>query len=289
MILVRAASIRVCTVGVVAVTVLALLPSRAAANKDGCATCLGSMTNDGTLWYAPTDNFRRGGVPFTKDKLPEIVMLGAQGDGATERMIWPMVKALSQFGTWTGLAPAARFCGPTGCELPTFDLTHAKIHSQYVAFVYRSIATRESRSLVDTLTPKQKHFFDKYVRAPGYHSDTGYFVWATEGGASGPEYDRLPGISIGPYLSLGTKIMIEGDFATTEVAAGSPGTIQSGLPFATVEQALAQADRVHYPSLVHDVNAEANLFTAVICKVDGDQPRKACNRSVVRGIAKHLK
>jgi len=264
-------------------------PALAGSGRSGCKACLGSMTKDGTPWWAPTDNFKRGGMPFRKGKLLQVVMLGARGDGTADRMIWPMVKALSQFGTWTRLVSAAPFCPNNMCEAPTFDLGHARFHSHYIAFVYRSIATRDSTSLVGTLTARQKRFFDKYVRAPGYSSDSGYVVWATEGGGGPDGSDRLPGISIGPYLSLGTKLLVPGYFETIVKTAGPPGVTASGLPFATVQQALVQADRTHYASLVHAVNAEANLFTAVICKADGSQPRKACDRGVVRGIAKHLR
>jgi len=273
-----------------ATVLLSATVAHAGAAGAGCASCLGPATKDGTTWWAPTDDFKRGGMPFTKGKLPEIVMLGAQGDKNTAAMAWPMVKALEQFGAWSDLVPAARFCANSTCELPTFDLERAKLRSRYVAFAYDSIATRANKSRMETLSPKEKLFFDKYVRARGYSSDTGYFVWATEGGGAADGVDRLPGISIGPYISLGTKLLIEGDFATAQPLPGGPSGSQTltGLPFDTVQQALEIADRTRYSSLVHDVNAEANLLTAVICKVDGNQPHKACNRGVVKGIARHL-
>jgi hypothetical protein len=40
---------------------------------------------------------------------------------------------------------------------------------------------------------------------------------------------------------------------------------------------------------VADINAEANIITALICHGDGMQPAKNCDRAVVKTILKHLR
>jgi len=58
-------------------------------------------------------------------------------------------------------------------------------------------------------------------------------------------------------------------------------SVIDGKSFATVENGLKRGS---HTSFVRDINAEANVVTALLCHADGMQPRSACGRHVVRGL-----
>jgi hypothetical protein len=107
-----------------------------------------------------------------------------------------------------------------------------------------------------------------------------------------------------------SQIMDEGDFETT-VALPLPNSSSSidystptSLSFATVHDALVRGhDPKNAPtcspktgtigcylgSLNNDVNAEANLITALVCHADRLQPRQVCTRPGVRAILRRVR
>jgi len=208
-----------------------------------CASCLGTPTNDGTPWFAPLDGFRRVPVPFHLAKLPEIVLVTIDHDANTALMAWPLVKALDGLGSFATLTPAPQQCGlplPNGqsyCDLPAFDLAGAVFRSRYIAFSYHSVMDRDLHPHMDTLTPAERRFFNRYVRPKGYRSDSSHALWTAE------SLDRTPAVSIGQYLGLGTKVMIRGDMEQVQYQ-GLQVTGESGLPFLVVQTALADEDRL---------------------------------------------
>jgi hypothetical protein len=63
------------------------------------------------------------------------------------------------------------------------------------------------------------------------------------------------------------------------------------VPFATIQRSLqtGQLTDREWPTLVRDVNAEANAITAVVCRVDGGMPQSVCSRPVIRFMLQHLR
>jgi len=68
---------------------------------------------------------------------------------------WPVVKALDQFGTLSHVASVERVCrsggggplhftGPGPCTIPTFDFSHVRYSSPYLAFVSKDLLREDN-------------------------------------------------------------------------------------------------------------------------------------------------
>jgi hypothetical protein len=63
------------------------------------------------------------------------------------------------------------------------------------------------------------------------------------------------------------------------------------LPFAVIQQSLQRGKSVGgaVPTLVPDVNAEANIITALICHADARHPASLCARPAIRAILQNVR
>jgi hypothetical protein len=64
----------------------------------------------------------------------------------------------------------------------------------------------------------------------------------------------------------------------------SPSELQ-GLSFNTVDAAMRTDSK---NAFVADINGEANLLTAFLCKADGDRPVNVCGAAPIHQIQAHL-
>jgi hypothetical protein len=106
----------------------------------------------------------------------------------------------------------------------------------------------------------------------------------------------LPLLAVGEYLQTNSQVVLAPDFTrTVPITVTSPSgqpiqaTVEAGLPFATVQDYLIHDKDPSFSHLVEDVNAEANIITALICHADGKKPEKVCGRPVIRTMLKHVK
>lgn len=242
-------------------------------------------------------SFRHTGPNLRQHGKPELLFVGTQIDSGSAVERWAVVKAIGQFGSVTNLRPTkvpvcdsispanpAR-CGAWGNEpgLATFDWTHVRFNSRYITFVHKDLISRDLR-MQQRLSPIETRLFNRYVRLPGYRSwhDA---VWVTAFGnprlnAPGREF---PLVSIDGYLETGANLAVPSDLQSRYGG--------SSLTFAAVQRALqrGRSDGRTPPTLVSDVNAEANIITALICHADHMQPKHVCRRAVIRKIVKHVK
>jgi hypothetical protein len=246
--------------------------------------------------------------------------MGAQGPTdkiSVER--WPVVKALEQFGTLSGVKPVERQCstgpggiasGPMQCSSPSFDLSHARFSSRYVSFV--------SKDLVRTVNSNDRQFqalnstetalYNTYVQFRGHpkcfkipspnhivYYPCSTYVARVDAAINSTGLRTLPLIAVGGYLQTVSQDLSSTDLTRTIAVTPPPRVITSiavnqGLPFETVRQSLATShDPPSLSNLVEHVNAEANIITALICHADGKRPSSVCNRSVIKTILKHAK
>lgn len=293
----------------------------------GVALALSNVTNLGgpaniesTNAYFPLSGFHRmkGGVH--QSGKPVLLFVGSQGPSLqsinAER--WPVVKALDQFGTLSGVSPVERQCttvpngmfkGQTACTIPTFDLSQARYRSRYLVFVSRDLLREERGRLVpfQRLSPAEQALFDRYARAshPQCGSGTGQhfarhpcsyveMVQATIAPQQIGSQRTLPLIVTGGYEQTVSQDLGWPDFAHPIAYTPPPGRIvyaenDQRLPFETVHQALLHGKDPPASHLVEDVNAEANVITALICHADGRQPVSICGRPAIRAILKYVK
>jgi hypothetical protein len=223
-----------------------------------CITCLGTLTND-TIMYMPLGRYSRdpAGAQRRNGK-PLVLFVGALFDGPSAGERWALVKALAQFGTFSGVQattsnPAIK--KQPKVKVPTFSLVHASYRSQYVTF---------SHSEID----------DSYGNAYQKLSVADSNVVK----ASGLQY--LPIIVAGDYM-LSRPMVVAQEFKAP-----------NGVPYAFTQLRVALG--AHYDKLdalgqlVSDINSETNILTALICHATKGQPTTVCGTKTIIKLMKHV-
>jgi len=246
----------------------------------------------------PLSGFHRIGKPLGSHSRPELLWIGTylqignsllDSKSAIER--WPVVKALTQFGAFSRVGPTHIDCFTTAaaphgiCHLPSFDWTHARYRSSYLSFVHKDLVDAQAH-LLQRLSAAELKVYNRYSRVRGPNKDDPYDAFSTVFSAQHP----LPLVLIGRYLQTSSQIVLDGDFESTlPMSTPNSEPIYTGLPFDTVHAALVSGKDVGTFKLVQDVNAEANIITALICHADGSRPGKVCHRPVITSILKSVR
>jgi len=248
----------------------------------------------------PLSGFHRIGKPLGSQSRPELLWIGTylqignsllDSKSAIER--WPVIKALTQFGAFSRVGPAHVDCftsaaAPHGiCHLPSFDWAHARYRSSYLSFVHKDLVDAQDHPL-QRLSAAELKVYNRYsrVREPSPNKSDPYDAFSTVFSAQDP----LPLVLIGRYLQTSSQIMLTGDFESAlPMSTPNSTLIYTGLPFDTVRAALVSGKDIGTFKLVQDVNAEANIITALICHADGSKPSKVCRRPVIKGILKSVR
>jgi hypothetical protein len=266
-----------------------LLPAVAAST----VTDLGKPTNAlSSAPYFPLSGFHRIGTSLRQHGKPEILFLGTQVDPKSAEERWPVIKALEQFGSFTGLKQDAAWA-PQGGGIPTFDWSHARYRSPYVALVHKELLTHQSYPghgpfHLHGLSQIERALYVRYVRAPttiSQRTDPDHLVASLCLGTCNTTR-VLPLILVGDYVQTVSQVLLDVDFEKSDPQ--SP-MLYLPLPFAAVHDALQSGRDPAGSHLVEDVNAEANIITALICHADGGKPRSVCTRPAIKSILKHVK
>jgi hypothetical protein len=228
---------------------------------------------------------------------PELLFIGTMVDGDSAAERWPVVKALDQFGTWSGLHSTATrscvfqrtgtlTCAPLNSRLytgyTTFDLERAVYRSRYLAFVHKDLIDGNLQ-MRQHLSSLELLLFNRYARRTGFpHWHDAVWRTAADASAFEPKH-RFPLVTVGGYLETGANVAIVGDL--------TPATSNKPLPFGTIQASLQHGAAIDGapPSLLTDFNAEANVITALICHADGKKPTSVCDRPVIKAILKSVK
>lgn len=243
-----------CTALAVAITVS---PRNAvvAARQDPLASLGGPTTAIPAA--SPLGAFARVPVKLTLHGRTELLFISALWDPISAEARWPLTKALAAFGQWAGLRSSANRPAPGVVTEPTLDWTHATYTSSYLYLVHKDVEDQHGRPL-QALSPRERVIFRRYAPQRG-----------------GP----YPLTLVGGYAMQGAG-SIEGEMQTD--TGGS-------LSFGTVLNALRQGYAHHYVQYVFDIDAEANVVTALICHADGGRPRSVCGQAAVRAILRHVR
>jgi len=276
----------------------------------------------------PLGGFHRVSTFVRRGGKPDLIFLAAQ---ASARKIdierWPLVKALSQFGRLTGIKAVDKHCVPVkgggaagleSCTIPTYDLSHARYSSPYLAFDSKDLVRRvgSKNRAFQPMSPIEKMLFDRYVRSRTKplcpkldksgniilvggqllsYTCTSFADYVNE--AINNQTSRaLPLIAVGDYLQTVSQIMITGDFVDTIPLTPTPG---AKFPLLEDEHmASFDADRKGMltgqapfllSGLVRNVNSEANVITALICHATKGQPKSVCTRPTIKQILKSVR
>jgi len=193
------------------------------------------------------------GDPLTSAGKPEMLYIGAEYCPYCAAERWPMIVALSRFGSFSGLATtrsAARSGAGTAEPYPntaTWTFANAKYTSTYLAFTsveeYTNIPDPSTGGYTPLQTPtaEQQALVEKYD--------------AANNGAI-------------PFIDFGNRYMSVG-------ASYDPGVLKD----LTWSQIAAD---LHDPStkVAKSALGAANFITAALCKLTNDKPATACTTAV---------
>jgi hypothetical protein len=191
-----------------------------------------------------------GGTPLTQNGKPLIVYLGADYCPYCAAERWPLVAALSRFGTFTNLGATHSATGDVYPNTPTFSFHGSSYTSRYLAFnaveLYGNRPVGNSYPRLDTPTALERRLASKYD----------------------------PNGTI-PFIYMGSWI---------QTSASYNPQVLSGMSMTQISQAMRDPQVVQSQAIL----GSANEFTAAFCKLTHGQPANVCTSPGVTAAAKHL-
>ncbi len=248
----------------------------------------------------PLSGFHRTSPFLHANGRPELLFIGTlaaiDAKSAIER--WPVVKALEQFGSLMRVKALDAKCLFIGIPcVPTFDWSHASYRSRYLSFVHKDLFSSNAKggAYYQRLSPAEIQLYNKYSRRHGARlkNDPLDVSNTILQGQNPTSTHDLPLIVIGGYLQTLSQVTISGDFQIVPTESSSTPQVvappSTPLSFAQVRESFARGKDPAGTHLIEDVNAEANIITALICHATKDQPKSVCSRPTIRQILKHVK
>lgn len=189
---------------------------------------------------------------LTEGGKPLVLYVGAEYCPFCAAQRWPVVVALSRFGTFTGLTITASASDDVYPDTPTVSFHGSTYTSDVLTFqgVETSSRTRKGGSYtpLDQLTAQQAQLVQKFNAPP--------YVDAKSAGSI-------------PFI----------DFANQAIAGGASFSPQL-LDGMTAEQVAAALDDPG-SDIAKAVGGNANAITAVLCKLTGGKPANVCTTPAV--------
>ena len=197
----------------------------------------------GGLEYVP-------GTPLTKNGKPLVVYVGADYCPFCAAERWPLVAALSRFGTFTNLGATHSATADVYPNTATFSFHGSSYTSKYLTFtaveLYGNRPVGNSYPVLERMTAFEQQLVSKYD----------------------------PKGTI-PFMYLGNWI---------QVSASYNPQVLAGMTLAQIAQAMRNPQVVQSQAIL----GSANLFTAAFCKLTNGRPANVCTSKGVTAAAAHL-
>ena len=194
---------------------------------------------------------------LTQDGKPRIVYIGAEYCPYCAAERWPMVIALSRFGSFSNLQVSHSSTTDTFPNTQTFSFHGTTYTSQYLVFTGVETTTNQpqgsSYAPLDTPTSDEQALVTTYDAAP----------YVTSAGSI-------------PFIDFGGKFLISG-------ATYDPGVLQ-GKSYDQIAAALTDTTS----DISKGAVGSANAITAAICSMTNNQPGKVCGTSVIQSLEQKL-
>jgi hypothetical protein len=188
-----------------------------------------------------------GQAVLSGDGKPLVVYIGAEYCPFCAAQRWPLVVALSRFGTFNGLSVTHSASQDVFPDTATLSFHGASYTSRYLTFqgveTNSNIRSGNGYAPLDTPTDQQRQLLATRDAPP--------YVSADSAGAI-------------PFLDFANQAVIAGASYSPQTLAGKPAT-QIATALSNPGDPIAQA-----------VDGSANAFTALLCKLTGGQPGDVC-------------
>lgn len=178
---------------------------------------------------------------------PEVMYVGAEYCPFCAAQRWPLIIALSRFGTFSGLQTTTSSSTDVNPNTITFTFRSATYTSQYIDFHSVETLDRDQNPL-QTPSSTDQQLIDRY--------DSGGTI---------------------PFLDFGNRYSSTGAYYLPDVI--------SGISWLALAETLKQPDSTEARAII----GSANLITAAICKMNGDQPASVCSSATIQNLEKNLK
>ena len=189
---------------------------------------------------------------------PKVLYVGAEYCPFCAAQRWPVVVALSRFGTWTGLGQTTSASDDVYPDTSTLSFHGAIFSSDYISFTGVETSGRTGvngqYAKLDQLSSADTKTFQTYDQPP-----------YTTGSAGGI-----------PFLDLGGSFVSSG--------ASYDPQLLAGMSHRQVAAALADPTS----PIAKAVDGSANVLTAALCEVTEQQPMAVCTAPGVVSAAKKL-
>jgi thiol-disulfide isomerase/thioredoxin len=202
-------------------------------------------------WYSGTIEPITG-TPLTSGGKPEVLYIGAEYCPfcATER--WAIAAALGRFGTFSPLHGSHSSPTDSPPSIPTLTFYKTSYTSKYLTFTPVEVQ-KVDRSPLQKLSPGQQALQSTYDVPPR----------TTQAGSI-------------PFMDIGNKYMISG--ATYSYA------VLQGKTWAQIAAAMQDPTT----SIAKGAAGSANMLTAAICKITGNQPANVCAAAPIPALQSKL-
>lgn len=192
---------------------------------------------------------------LTRGGLPRVVYEGAEYCPFCAAERWPLVLALSRFGTFHHLGLTASSTTDVYPGTPTFTFYGSTYTSPYLDFTPVELETNKAQG--SGYTPLQKPTAEEVRLADTY--DAPPYVPAQDAGAI-------------PFLDIANRFVLSGASYNPQVLAGRSWTQIAG--------ALADPGS----PIARDIDGTANYLTAALCVVTGGRPASVCATGALPGL-----
>jgi len=194
---------------------------------------------------------------LTANGKPKVLYIGAEFCPYCAAERWPVTVALSRFGRFTNLGTTHSASADVFPNTATLSFHGATFTSRYLAFTGVETTTNEPEGNgykpLDTPATEDQKTFDTYNQPP-YVQSSGSI----------------------PFIDLGGKFVSSGSTYSPEVLAGK------------TQAEIAAALKDPNSAIAKAVIPSANVYTAAICSLTGNQPANVCSTDVVKAAAGKL-
>jgi hypothetical protein len=201
----------------------------------------------GIITQGPTA--QSGQPALTKNGKPEVLYMGAEYCPYCAAERWPMIVALSRFGTFSGLSTTHSASRDVYGNTPTWTFYKSTFTSNYINFTPVEETTNVPNGptayvTLQTPTAEQNALFSKYNSSGGI-----------------------------PFLDFGNQYI-----SVSNLTPYGPQYLQ-GKTWAQIGAALTDTSS----PIAQGIDGSANYLTATICKLTHNQPGTACT-PVIQGL-----